>query len=292
VDVPPGQRLFFCFRLVLAIDRQGNAPHSAVIVLRMVEHRLAIKAGQRVRSFPTTMPSKRPPHMSPEEWREYLRRWPRMSWWLRDVDGNHPDYPGMPQNSESTADSPSQDRTPSPPQQSFLASLTSPRSHFLPLSPLPFSQWALQQRALRASESTSPTDTPVNLSQSTSHSRSRSNVGLTASQASPPPSQCMYTSVLYCPMLIPVHSELGEQQQRRTQPLSDDNGVGSIEHHDRRRSRHPTGVANPIGPHLCRLFPEDLRKHGYQARRGFDWIQVPQRSGKGSPSSTQQSKRL
>jgi hypothetical protein len=146
-DVPPGQRLFFCFRLVPAIDMQGNAPHSAVIGLRMVEHELAIKAGQRVRPFATTMPSKRPPHMSPEEWREYLRCWPRMSWWLRDVDGNHPDYPGMPQNSESTDDSPPHDRTPSPPQQSFLASLTS-RSHLPPLSPLPFSQWACQQGSL------------------------------------------------------------------------------------------------------------------------------------------------
>jgi hypothetical protein len=274
-DVPPGQRLFFCFRLVPAIDMQGNAPHSAVIVLRTVEHELAIKAGQRVRPFATTMPSKRPPHMSPEEWREYLRRWPRMSWWLRDVDGNHPDYPEMPQNSESTDDSPPHDRTPSPPQQSFLASLTS-RSHLPPLSPLPFSQWARQQRSLRASESTSPRDTPTGLSQCTSRPWSQLNAGPTASQASPPPSQCTYTRVLRCPILILVHSELSEQQQFCAEPLSDDNGVSSVEHHDRQGSCHPTGVANPVGPHLRRLFLEGLRKHGHQARRGYDWIQVPQ----------------
>ena len=254
---------------------QGNTPHSVVIVLQMVEHKLAIKAGQRVWPFTTTMPSKQPPHMSPEEWWEYLHHWPCMSWWLCDINRNHPDYPGMPQNSESTDDSPPHNYMPSLPQQSFLASLMS-CSHLPPLSPLPFSQWACQQRSLQASKSTSLRDTPTGLSQCTPHSQSQLNVGPTTSQASPPPSQCTFTRALHCPILILVYSELSEQQQFCTKLLSDDNSVNSIKHRNCWGSCHLTGVVNPIGLHLYQLFLEGLCKHGHQARRGFNWIQVPQ----------------
>src|ERR1700753_310435 len=95
---------------------QGNALHCAVIGLQIVERNPRIKAGEKLRRFAASMPPNRPPDMSPEEWREYLRRFPRMAWWLRQVDGDHPDPPGMPQSSQSTARFSPPSWAPSPPR--------------------------------------------------------------------------------------------------------------------------------------------------------------------------------
>ena len=205
--MPHPDRHFFCFRSgQVPADFFGgqNTPHVAVIVLRMVEHKPTIKAGRKAQLFATNMPRKRPSDISPEEWRAYLRRYPRMSWWLGDVDGDHPDYPGMsqisqptgnpPPTSETPANPPAWDQPPPPPQRSFLASFTSPHTPPPPLSPPPFTLWARQQTS-PGLRSTSPSrDTPTTSSQqASSRSQSRSDVGPpVTSQASPPPSQCMY----------------------------------------------------------------------------------------------------
>ena len=58
--------------------------------------------------LPTKMSAHRhPSDMLPLERREYLRRFPHMAWWLRQADGNHPDYPGMFQDPRPTASPPS-----------------------------------------------------------------------------------------------------------------------------------------------------------------------------------------
>jgi len=80
---------------------------------------------------PRNMGKKQPPHIPPDLWKEYLRRYPRWAWWVGDVGGNHPNYPGMPLNNQH--DSPSPSRSPSPSQSGSPSSSTSPGSG----SPLP-----------------------------------------------------------------------------------------------------------------------------------------------------------
>lgn len=140
------------------------------------------------------MPRKpRPSDMSPEEWQEYLRRFPRLSWWLGEVDGDHPNYPGMSQICQQTANSPSQDQPPLPPQRSFLASSTSPHPPLLSPPLPPFSLWAHQQMSLGASTSQNTTTSPSRCAST----QGQSEVGQTASQASPPPSQRTCTFLIH-----------------------------------------------------------------------------------------------
>jgi hypothetical protein len=138
---------------------------------------------------PAYMSGKRPPDMFPWEWQEYLRRFPRMAWWLRQVNGNHPDYPGMFQNHPSS-------QHPLLPQRNYFASST-PSSHpsLLPTSQFPFDLRTHQRRIPRASTSSL---TPLSRSRSAlSPSQSLSGVHPTTSQALASPLQCAYTIPIY-----------------------------------------------------------------------------------------------
>ena len=135
---------------------------------------------------------KYPSDMSPQERREYLRRFPRMAWWLRQVDGSHPDYPGMPQSSQPTPHPESSDWHDSCPwPHSLLALPGSSHPPLLSLSPSPSDLLAHQ---LGFSQPfTSPSrDTTGRRSQSTPQSQNQSNAHPRSSQALLPLSQCRY----------------------------------------------------------------------------------------------------
>lgn len=160
------------------------------------------------------MPRKRPSDLSPEQWREYLRRFPRMAWWLRQVDREHPDYPGIAnQGSHDANDSSAQGRLPpSPPRRSFLASLTSTRSHLHPPFPPPF---GLRPRHRVPPQFPSLRETPASPPGSApSRSQGQSDVRPTTSQTSRPPSQCTHMITLFgCGQTLNLdYSELNEQQ--------------------------------------------------------------------------------
>lgn len=79
-----------------------------------------------------TMGKRRPSHIHPDLWKEYLRRYRWWAWWVGDVDGNHPDYPGLPSSSQH--DGPTPSRSPSPSQSESPSPSTSQQlDHLSPL---------------------------------------------------------------------------------------------------------------------------------------------------------------
>src|ERR1700709_2338299 len=101
------------------------------------------------------MGPKRPPHIPPELWKAYLRRYRRWAWWVGDIGGSHPDYPGMSsscqhdgpaQGTSSSTGQPSNPLLPSmlpsiPPQPSHLSPLwATVASSSLPIAPTPPAQ--------------------------------------------------------------------------------------------------------------------------------------------------------
>lgn len=84
---------------------------------------------------PLTMGQKRPPHIPPDLWKEYLRRYGRWAWWIGDVEGGHPDYPGI--SSGSQGDNPTPGRPPSPSQPGPRMPSSSPPESLSSATPPP-----------------------------------------------------------------------------------------------------------------------------------------------------------
>ena len=82
--------------------------------------------GRQTLSHWHTMGKHRPSHIPPELWKEYLRRYRRWAWWIGDIGGDHPDYPGF--LSGSQRNSPTLSQSPSPGQSGSPSSSMSPQS--------------------------------------------------------------------------------------------------------------------------------------------------------------------
>lgn len=170
-------RNIFCWR---AEQYSAKCGHS----LQNVEQKYGIKASPWYSCLPTKMSGeKHPSDMPPHERDNYLRRFPRMAWWLRQVDGNHPDYPGMSQ---------SQQLPPSPPlhplsQQNILAS---PESSYMPLLTPPPSPFNLQAHQQGVPRPLIPLSREAFIYQSllASQTQNQSNAYLASPRAPPPPS--------------------------------------------------------------------------------------------------------